>query len=77
MAGLAPHPDRFFKYLFILVLYSLAMVQFVRKCFQESINLELMPLVEFCTGRSVQERRDSYSLIFVVELVHDDLCWVL
>lgn len=30
MAGLSPHVDRFFKYLFILVLYSLAMVQFVR-----------------------------------------------
>lgn len=30
MAGLSPHADRFFKYLFILVLYSLAMVQFVR-----------------------------------------------
>jgi len=28
MAGLSPHADRFFKFLFILVLYSLAMVQF-------------------------------------------------
>ena len=30
MAGLAPHPANFFKYLLILVLYTICMTLFVR-----------------------------------------------
>lgn len=73
MAGLAPYPDRFFKYLFILVLYSLALVQFVSIYLWLFITKELSHRIEFRSCRPVQERRYRDPTLVSLELVHDDL----
>lgn len=79
MAGLSPHADRFFKYLFILVLYSLAMVQFVRVSTRNNPILELTMqfLTEFCSRGTLPEWWHRHSTLIPLELVYDDLCGLL
>lgn len=79
MAGLAPHADRFFKFLFVLVLFALAMTLFVGN--HTSIrSQQLMQSLEFPVGGYIPQRRRSNPALFPLEFIHDDIrrfLWVM
>ncbi len=74
MAGLAPHAANFFKFLFVLVLYSMAMTLFVSILTQDTgTSLDLHPL-ELFAWHPVPERRHCYPTLSVDGTVSDDIC---
>jgi hypothetical protein len=75
MAGLAPDAARYFKFLFILVLYTLVMTLFVRPVSSHN----LLVLISFCmlelSARDlVHKRGHRYPSVSTYCTVPDDLC---
>jgi hypothetical protein len=74
MAGLAPHAANFFKFLFVLVLYSMAMTLFVShsklKC--EPFT-ELGPKIEFFAWYIIREWGHRYLTLSFVCAIPDDV----
>jgi hypothetical protein len=81
MAGLAHDAAHFFKFLFIIVLYTLVMTLFVRRYIVYRI---LPPLItdrpyhtELLIRNAIPKRRDCHSTFRTFRTLPDDLCWFL
>lgn len=77
MAGLAHDAAHFFKFLFILILYSLAMTLFVsplRNTICPHSNTQLPP--EFPPGDSLPEWRHRDTPLCSLCSLSDDFCWL-
>ena len=75
MAGLAPHAANFFKFLFILVLYTLAMALYV-SCFPHHWWLVLNALLELLIGNILLQRWNRHPAFCPDGFVPNDLCRV-
>ena len=75
MVGLALEAARFFKYLLILVEYSLAMTLFVCPSLR-SDDCALIIIPELPTGLHLPTRWNSDPPIITLQPLPDDLCWV-
>src|SRR5882757_1771134 len=79
MAGLAHDAAHFFKFLLIIVLYTLIMTLFVRFCYLILPRLIIYRSyrAEFPLGNAISERRDCDSPFRSFCTLPDDLCWFL
>lgn len=73
MVGLSRHADRFFKYLLILVEYSLGMTLFVG---EKTLHLGINSPPELPPRVRLHPWGCGYLVVVIVQLVLDDLCWV-
>jgi len=77
MAGLSGDAAHFFKSLFILVLYTLAMTLFVSFSSVHLHSLSDMALAEFPSWYLLPKRWYRHPPFGVVSSLPDDLCWIL
>lgn len=74
MAGLAPEAAHFFKFLFVLVLYSLAMTLFVCSPSYQLHKTDSNFYAEFFTWNILKQWRHCDTLLGVVGTIPNDIC---
>ena len=79
MAGLAADPAHFFKFLFILALYTLAMTLFVRTSplFPSFYTFAKVNLKELPSRNRYQQRRYRHPSLRSFRALPDDICRLL